>query len=92
MNKTEDTGEKMTQQADGVGYVTDLEELLNKRLDSKLRPFIDVVMFNQEEIIQRQKKQDQFLEKVIGHDTKINLLIAAQIVQGLALVLHLIMK
>jgi len=70
---------------DGEGYITDMEELLDSRLDSKLRSFIEVVMFNQEEIRQGQKEQNKFLKKTMTHDTMIKTIILVQVLMVFAI-------
>lgn len=56
-----------------------MEELIDKRLDAKIRPFVDVVLHGQEELRRGQKEQNAFLIKTIKHDTWIKAIAASQL-------------
>jgi len=72
---------------DGVGYITDIHDIVSRELKTQMKPFVTAVMMNNEEVLRGQKKQNQFLQKTVNHDTWIKALGAGQVLTMLAVFL-----
>ena len=81
-------GNNMKIPSDGIGYITDMEELIDRRISATLKPFIEAVFMGHEQIVQGQKKQNEFLQKSVSHDTWIKILGVAQFLTALMVVFH----
>jgi len=78
--------------SDGVGYKTDIHEIVKSELRTQMRPFVTAVMHNNEEIRQGQKEQNVFLVKAVHHDTWIKALFAGQVFTAVAMFFHWIIS
>ena len=55
----------------GKGYTTDLNEMVKREITSHMRPFLDVILRGQEEVMQEVKKHTHFHKLAVDNRTMI---------------------